>query len=101
MTGLKLSVTISCLFLFVVPSSAQVIEKKALTLAAAQKIAAVATTGYLGFLAGPPLIGLVAEITSLPVALGMVSVFCALVAYRAGIVSPSRQVSAQVAQLTT
>jgi len=40
-------------------------------------LAAVATTGYLGFLAGPPLIGL-------PSALGIVSGCCALVALGAG-----------------
>jgi len=34
-------------------------------------IAAVATTGYLGFLAGPPLIGLTAEAVGLPAALGL------------------------------
>jgi fucose permease len=43
-------------------------------------LAAVATTGYFGFLAGPPLIGLTAELTGLPVALGVVSACCALVA---------------------
>lgn len=47
-------------------------------------LATVATTGYFGFLAGPPLIGLVAETTSLPVGLGVVSACCALVAVRAG-----------------
>ena len=34
-------------------------------------LAAVATTGYGGYLVGPPLIGLAAEGTSLPVALGI------------------------------
>lgn len=43
-------------------------------------LAAVATTGYTGFLAGPPLIGLTAQVTSLPLALGVVVIFCALVA---------------------
>src|SRR5437899_4772710 len=38
----------------------------------------------LGYLAGPPLIGLVAETTSLPLGLGIVSACCALVAVRAG-----------------
>ncbi|MEJ7652391.1 MAG: hypothetical protein WKH64_03065 [Chloroflexia bacterium] len=41
---------------------------------------AVATTGYTGFLAGPPLIGFTAQVTSLPLALGVVVIFCALVA---------------------
>jgi hypothetical protein len=43
-------------------------------------LAAVTTLGYLGFLAGPPLIGLAAEVTSLPLALGLVSLSCALIA---------------------
>jgi len=42
-------------------------------------LAAVATMGYLGLLAGPPLIGLTAHVTSLPVALGLVSAFCAAI----------------------
>jgi hypothetical protein len=36
-------------------------------------IAAVSTAGYCGFLAGPPLIGLVAEASALPIALGLVA----------------------------
>jgi MFS family permease len=47
-------------------------------------LAAVATTGYFGFLAGPPAIGLVAEVSGLRVALGIVSVLCALIAVGAG-----------------
>lgn len=43
-------------------------------------LAAVATTGYAGYLAGPPLIGLAAEETSLPAALWIVSAVCALIA---------------------
>ena len=49
-------------------------------------LAAVATTGYLGFLAGPPLIGLAADAVGLPSALGIVSGCCALVAVGAGAV---------------
>jgi len=49
-------------------------------------LAAVATTGYCGFLAGPPLIGFAAEITGLPAALGIVSACCALIAVNAGVV---------------
>jgi MFS family permease len=41
-------------------------------------IAAVTAMGYTGFLAGPPLIGLVAEVTSLPLALG-ITVIAALI----------------------
>jgi fucose permease len=58
-------------------------------------LAAVATTGYCGFLAGPPLIGLAAEITSLPVALGIVSASCALIALGAGVVLRPRRLPAQ------
>jgi hypothetical protein len=43
-------------------------------------LAAVATTGYLGFLTGPPLIGLVAELSTLRLGLGVVAVCCALIA---------------------
>jgi fucose permease len=53
-------------------------------------LAAVATTGYFGFLAGPPLIGLVAEVTNLSLALGLVSVFCVFIAASAHIVLPTK-----------
>ena len=43
-------------------------------------IAAVSTTGYGGFLVGPPLVGFLAEQTGLPLALGMFVLFLALVA---------------------
>ena len=49
-----------------------------------QALAAVATTGYLGFLAGPPLIGVVAEAAGLVAGLGLVSGACAFVALKAG-----------------
>jgi MFS family permease len=49
-------------------------------------LAAVATTGYFGFLAGPALIGFTAEFTSLPIALALVSVACAVIALRGSIV---------------
>jgi fucose permease len=42
-------------------------------IAAAEGLAAVTAVGYAGFLAGPPLIGLVAQATSLPLALGIVA----------------------------
>ena len=50
-------------------------------------LAAVATTGYFGFLAGPALIGLVAEATSLRVGLALVSAACAFIALRGRLVS--------------
>ncbi|HTN96153.1 MAG TPA: MFS transporter [Nordella sp.] len=43
-------------------------------------IAAVTTLGYTGFLAGPPLIGLVAELAGLPLALGLVVLACLVIA---------------------
>ena len=43
-------------------------------------IAAVTTLGYTGFLAGPPLIGLTAEVTGLPVALGLTVVAALIIA---------------------
>jgi len=43
-------------------------------------IAAVATTGYFGFLAGPPLIGFVAQAATLPVGLGVVVAVTGLIA---------------------
>lgn len=43
-------------------------------------IAAVATCGYTGFLAGPPSIGLTASLLTLPVALGIVVFVCVMIA---------------------
>jgi MFS family permease len=42
-------------------------------------IAAVSTTGYFGVLAGPPLIGLVAEVSSLPIGLSVVALLVGLI----------------------
>ncbi|MBB6097977.1 MFS family permease [Deinobacterium chartae] len=49
-------------------------------------IAAVATMGYSGFLAGPPFIGLLAEGISLRGALGLVALLCLLIALLSPIV---------------
>jgi fucose permease len=54
---------------------------------AGRGLAAVATTGYLGFLTGPPLIGVVADAIGLGPALGLVSAGCALIAIGAGALS--------------
>ena len=54
-------------------------------------LASVASTGYLGFLTGPPLIGVVAEMSSLSVALGIVSLCCTFIAFRARIVLHPRR----------
>jgi HAD superfamily hydrolase (TIGR01509 family) len=55
----------------------------------APALAAVSTTGYLGFLAGPPLIGGLAELTSLPAALAVLPLLAALVAALARAVRPA------------
>jgi MFS family permease len=44
--------------------------------AAAPALAAVSTTGYAGFIAGPALIGLLSDATSLPTALALVGLLC-------------------------
>jgi len=53
--------------------------------AAGSAIAAVATCGYVGFLVGPPVIGFVADVLSLRIALGFVVLLslCAAVFARA------------------
>jgi MFS family permease len=48
--------------------------------APAPSLAAVSTLGYTGFLAGPPLIGLLAEASDLRVALALVCLLCCLAA---------------------
>jgi hypothetical protein len=48
--------------------------------AAAPGLAAVSTAGYTGFLAGPPLIGLVAEAVGLRSALVIVCALCVVAA---------------------
>jgi MFS family permease len=55
---------------------------------AAVGIAAVSTTGYGGFLVGPPLVGLLADWTRLPAALGLLVVFLGLIVACAGRVFP-------------
>jgi MFS family permease len=55
-------------------------------LSAGAGLAAVATSGYLGFVAGPPLIGFAAEVTNLSWALGLVVIFLGLVAIFAPVV---------------
>ena len=47
-------------------------------------IAAVATTGYFGFLVGPPVIGMLADVTGLRAALGIVAALCTAIAIGAG-----------------
>ena len=47
----------------------------------------MATIGYAGFLAGPPVIGLIAEETSLRLSLGLVTLMVASLTLTAGAVS--------------
>jgi len=54
-------------------------------------IAAVATMGYVGFLAGPPVIGAVAEVTSLTLALALIVLACLLIGVSAAPVAPRRR----------
>ncbi|MCS7067207.1 MAG: MFS transporter [Meiothermus sp.] len=51
-------------------------------------LASVATLGYLGFLAGPPVIGLVAHSTSLRVSFALVAGLAVVIALLAGLLRP-------------
>jgi MFS family permease len=62
----------------------QVFRAAAETGASGPAIAAASTVGYTGFLAGPPLIGALAELTSLPVALGLLPLLALATAAFAG-----------------
>jgi MFS family permease len=53
-------------------------------------LAAVATTGYLGFLVGPPVVGALAELAGLPDALLLVVVLAAIVVLLAPAVRPAQ-----------
>jgi MFS family permease len=58
----------------------QVFRAAAETGESGPSIAAVSTMGYTGFLAGPPLIGGLAELTSLPTALALLPVLALMMA---------------------
>jgi fucose permease len=61
-------------------------------------IAAVSTAGYGGFLAGPPLIGLVAEVSGLPLGLGLVALAVGLMALGASALQRPRIAAAALAR---
>jgi predicted MFS family arabinose efflux permease len=63
-------------------------------------LAAVATMGYLGLLAGPPAIGLAAQATSLPAALGLVAAACAAIALGARVAQDRRPAASAVKNTT-
>jgi hypothetical protein len=50
--------------------------------------------GYSGFLVGPPLIGFVADATSLAAALAMVGIACLIIALAAAATEPHRRSAA-------
>ena len=52
-------------------------------------IAALATIGYSGFVVGPPCIGVVADATSLRLALGLIVLACLAIGLAAGIAEPA------------
>lgn len=56
-------------------------------------ISGVATIGYAGFLAGPPLIGLVAEATSLRVALFLAALLVGTLVFSAQAIQPQKQLA--------
>lgn len=56
-------------------------------------LAAVTSTGYLGLLSGPPIIGALASVTSVPTALTLVIVAAALVVAGAGALAPTRTIN--------
>ncbi|MBT8225086.1 MAG: MFS transporter, partial [Dactylosporangium sp.] len=51
-------------------------------------IAAISTCGWFGFLVGPPLIGVLADLTTLSVALGIIPILVAGIALAAGTLRP-------------
>jgi MFS family permease len=55
-------------------------------------IASVATVGYAGFLVGPPLIGFVAEETSLPIALSLIALLVGTLMFTAKAISSPKRV---------
>ena len=61
---------------------------------AGQGIAAMATLGYGGFLIGPPVIGWLAQATSLQVALGVLVLLAGVIAALAGHLAPAAPTAA-------
>jgi fucose permease len=77
---------VSCIFPLILSAAARTPG-----VASSTAIAAMATTGYTGFLVGPPLIGGVAEALTLRVALGLLGLFGLLIMVFAGAVEPRRE----------
>jgi len=64
-------------------------------------LAGVTTTGYLGLLSGPPIIGAAASATSVPTALLLVIAATGAVAFGAGALRPPAAVSSEAPHATT
>jgi len=64
-------------------------------------LAAVSTLGYLGFLAGPPILGVVAHSTTIGIALWLVVALCVGIAVLAGSVGSGRSEAANEPLPTT
>ncbi len=60
------------------------------TVSAGRAVASVATVGYGGFLAGPPILGWLAELTSLRAMMGLIVLLAALTAVLANATRPAR-----------
>jgi MFS family permease len=74
---------LSCIFPIVLSAAG-----RARGVASGAALAAVTAVGYSGFLAGPPVIGFAAQLTSLRLALGIVAVLGATIAMLAPVVRP-------------
>jgi MFS family permease len=66
-----------------------------------QGVAAIATMGFLGLLAGPPLLGSIADAVSLRLALGIVVILCGAMALLAGALRVTEPANADPASMTT
>ena len=75
-----LSLTFGCSFFQLEDKDLETPPKKPAAAAGTPGAAGVATMGYAGFLAGPPLLGWLAEPTSLRVVMGVIVVLAVLTA---------------------
>jgi MFS family permease len=66
-----------------------------------QGVAAIATMGFLGLLAGPPLLGSIADAVSLRLALGIVVILCGVMAMLAGALKAAEPTGADTDRHTT
>jgi MFS family permease len=83
---------VSCIFPLILSAAARTPN-----VAPGTAIAAMATSGYTGFLVGPPLIGSIAEVLSLRGALGLLGLFGVLIVLAAGTIGRRGTAGAQSA----